>query len=299
MRLLSIVLCFLLVSVLGFSQNYIPYYNLINEAEFDIYNEDFEAALDKINQAFKLEEPRAKDCYLLAYCLDHIDAEANRLEVDRWLLDGSSRTGFLMYWFEKLPLNNEFGVPFYETIEENISDRLKEAKVYRDTLIYFTSPDQELSQLFADSISVYYDSKHEIFQYHLALLNGHEAEMQAQFLIYLKENGYPGIYKSGGFWTGNLLNNMSEPLYEEYKVVLLEAVKRGEMEPYYYGTMVDVNGCFLKNESYYFAVGVDQSCLPNMQEIIENRRSIGMSLHFKGPRHYLWMDERWLIELTD
>lgn len=298
MRHFAFIFISFMISFSGFTQNYIPYYNLIHDAEYDIFNEDFGAALEKINQAFELEEPLAKDCYLLAYCLDHMDPEANRLEVIRLLLYGSTKPGFTMRWFQRTPLLNDFDEPLVLTLWDNIASSQRETEPIIDTLNYFTQRPPELSKLFADSISVYYDSDHQIFQKYLSLLNRHDSLMQVQFLTYVKENGYPGVNTCGTSIANGLLRNMSEPVYEEYKTVLFDALKKGEIDPYLCGAMVDGHGCFYNKQAFYGVV-LDTVCLPSLEQILENRISIGMSTHFRGSRHYLFLDERWLLEITE
>lgn len=44
-RILSLTLVLLGFSICGKAQNYVPYYNLVNEAEYAVYNQDYKKAV--------------------------------------------------------------------------------------------------------------------------------------------------------------------------------------------------------------------------------------------------------------
>ncbi|HNE47489.1 MAG TPA: hypothetical protein PLM27_15045, partial [Chitinophagales bacterium] len=80
-----------------FSQNYIKYHNLVNEAEFDMDNSRWESAKHKLIEAFKIADPLPVDLFMLpkCYCVlgekkkaeKHLIKAASRslnLPIERW-----------------------------------------------------------------------------------------------------------------------------------------------------------------------------------------------------------------------
>jgi len=112
MKKLLLTIIFLVTILVCKGQNYIPYYNQINEAEYQIYRENYQEAIGLLDNAFRIEKPHAKDLYLKAFCLDKINSEANKNEIISLLKKASINKGDVIYWIKKQPLTIELSDVF-------------------------------------------------------------------------------------------------------------------------------------------------------------------------------------------
>lgn len=284
-RILFLILILVGFAFRGSCQNYIPYYNLVNEGEYAIYNQSFIKAAHKYEAAFKLHTPHARDAYLLAYCLSEIDSVANVTKIKKLLIEASKVSNSIPEFLSAQSLKTDLDSVFIAELEKYSEKWTERTRFLRDTVDYFSRPDQSLLKFFQDSIIPEMDETRVIqladFEAYFTL---NDSIKQVEFLNYIKTNGYPGIFSSGTDLTASILNRINESLYIEYEQVLFEELKKGHIQPYFYGLMVDVSGCRLNNKSYYGTTDPTQYCQPSGNEIIHNRLTIGMSPYFKDPR---------------
>ena len=270
------------------AQNYIPYYNLINEAEFQIFNKDYKKALSLIDKAFKLEEPLAKDFYLKAMCLDKLKTvKHTKIKVEECLRNSALYNGRPSYWLTKNILGLQLDTNFIfelKTIENN--QKLKNKALYYD-IEYFIDKDQLYRKVLADSIMAYYTEDDIEYINYSKLVNKQDSINQKEFLNYIKEFNYPGIKKCGTNLASIILLHLNCTFLEDYNVILLEQLKKGFIQPLYYAQMMDRINCACNNKSFYYAYSIGKAekkdCLPiSKKQIIINRKSIGLSPYFSG-----------------
>jgi len=147
--------------------------------------------------------------------------------------------------------------------------------------------DQRCRKILKDSIGILYSKDSDEYIKHEELMLREDSVNQIEFLNYIKEDGYPGIYKSRTDIMGTILLHVHNNLLEAFNKVLLKEIKKGNIDPFYYGRMMDRIGCIVKNESYYYSYPVKKECVPEGEQIIKNRIRIGMSPYFHGPRRFV------------
>lgn len=287
------VLCCLTIK--SNAQNYIPYYNLINEAEYKIYQHEYEEAISLIRDAFKVEQALPKDNYLLAATLAKVNPQKNEQEI-RSLLTKASKNGNINRWMSEEPIDLELSDAFLDSLSMNSKQWLNDTRAIRDTINYFLAKDQDYRKVFVDSIKAYFDEESEEYQSYWQLVEMNDSLVQVQFLEYIKENGYPGNRRSGTGLGAVILQHINDDLLDEYEEVLFGEIKKGNIYPYYYGSMMDRINCSLNGIAFYDAHSVPKRCLPSRDKIFENRINAGMSPYFKGPRKFVNVSKSRLLE---
>lgn len=295
-KLLLLTAVFTCLMIKSNAQNYIPYYNLINEAEYKIYQHEYEEAISLIRDAFKVEQALPKDNYLLAATLAKVNPQKNEQEI-RSLIMKASKNGNIKRWMSEENIDIEFSEEFINGLIKNSKRWSENNKHIGDTIKYFVARDQEYRKVFTDSIMVYFDEESEEYKSYWHLVERNDSIIQLQFLNYIKENGYPGTYKSNRDIAGVILQHINEDLLDQFDTVLYKEIKKGNIYPYYYGSMMDRINCSLNGIAFYDAHSVPKRCLPSRDQIIENRIKIGMSPHFKGPRKFVNVSRSKLMEL--
>jgi hypothetical protein len=85
-----------------------------------------------------------------------------------------------------------------------------------------------------------------------------------------------------------LLLHIDCHFFIQFKEVLMKELKKGNIQPFYYASMVDRINCHCYGESFFSAYKMGNSigkCLNlNQEELVNNRKKIGLSTYFDGPR---------------
>jgi len=287
MKSYSILCIFIILSFKLLSQNYIPYYKLVNEAEFKVYNKQYKEALSLINNAFKLEEPLAKDYFLKAICLDKlITIKHTQKKIAECLKNAALRNGRPIYWISKNPLDIKIDTNLiFELKAIEANQNLKTKANYSD-IEYFLANDQRYRKIFTDSIMVYFNKEDIEYINYSKFVEKQDSINQTEFLDYIKQYNYPGIRKTGTNLSSTILIHLNCIFLDEYKHTLSEQLKKGYIHPFYYAQMVDRISCLCNNESSYYTYtigkSVEKKCLNiDKNQIIKNRLSIGLSPYFK------------------
>lgn len=295
-RILFLILILLGFAFRGSGQNYIPYYNLVNEAEYAVYNRDYKKAVGHFEAAFKVEKPHAKDMYLLAYSLCELDSATNKKQVEKLLLQASEKSDMVLSYLRAKPLNLDLDAAFLDKLE-NLSEKWeKSTQTLNDKIAYFEERYSELRVIYRDSISLYYDDNEKESIAFRKQMARHDSIFQMEFLDYILANGYPGIYSSGSDIAGGFLQNINPSLYLQYEKAIFKELQSGHIQPGYYGLMVDEMGCYSTGKSFYGTTDLLSSCQPPLNEVKLNRMSIGMSPYFVGLRRFLSNREYRLLE---
>lgn len=298
MRLIALLFSISSFSFNLWSQNYISYYNKVNEGENAIFNKEYTSAYNLISEAFNIESPHAKDYYLLAVCLDEMDSVKNKKKIKKCLLDASIKGGNITHWLGKRPLNIILSKRFLKRVNRKYRKWMANTESIRDTILYFERNDQEFRKLFSDSIKMYYSEESVEYQNGVKELRLKDSSNQVEFLEYVMNNGYPGINVSGTDRIATLILHVLDCHIEAYDSVLLEQLKMGNIEPFYYGSMIDRIRCYIEGKAYYYAYPSNNSCFPSEVEIIQNRIHIGMSPFFQGPRRFVNIEGSKKLEIN-
>lgn len=295
-KLLLLTAVFACLMIKGKAQNYIPYYKLIHEAEYKIYQHEYEEAISLIREAFKLEQALPKDNYLLAATLAKVNPQKNEQEI-RSLLTKASKNGDIKRWLSEEPVDLELSDAFLDSLSMNSKQWLSDAQAIRDTINYFLAKDQAYRKVFVDSIKAYFDEDSEEYKSYWQLVEKNDSIVQVEFLEYVEANGYPGNHRSGTGLATVILQHINDELIDDYKSVLFNEIEKGNIYPYYYGSMMDRANCRVNGKSFYNADPTPEACMPSNEQILENRIETGMSPYFKGPRKFVNVSKSRLLEL--
>src|SRR5690554_5110811 len=129
-KLLLLTAVFTCLMIKSNAQNYIPYYNLINEAEYKIYQHEYEEAISLIRDAFKVEQALLKDNYLLAATLAKVNPQKNEQEI-RSLLIKASKNGNIKRWMSEEPIDLDLSEDFLDSLNRNSKDWLDNTQEIR------------------------------------------------------------------------------------------------------------------------------------------------------------------------
>jgi len=267
------------------AQDYVTYYNLVNEAEYQSYLGKSDLAFGLYNKAFSLKkvQPKARDLYLLAKIyLANVDRK-NALKYLKQI--PHMPDGALLFWmtteryffarnFKPDDLNGLMAETEHWEIERN-----KTLSRWNDSLNAYLHEDQRLRKIFTDSIEVYFREGQKPYDDFKAEMYENDYRNQTRFLAFIKKYGYPGLYMTGSDMAGTMLRHIDCRLYPEYKQVLYKLLLAGKVEPFSYASMVDRVGCICEGKSMYSDT---EGCTLDWQTILQNRQSIGLSIYFNG-----------------
>lgn len=274
------------------SQNYIPYYNLVDEAEFQVFLGRKDLAFGLYNKAFSLKgiSPKARDLYFMGKLyLERKEKEKATIYFKKifYLPDGhfslwanKQKTYFLNYYQE-----NELKLLIDEAMAKENECYLK-VKFIHDSLRYFILEDQRLRRVFVDSIQPRYKEGNKIYDLFEARVDSNDHENQLRFLSFIKRHGYPGLYLIGSDEAASILMHIHCKLLQGYKETLYDLLLKGKMEPFDYVHMIDRVTFNCLGQAVYNDGLVCDTC-PDYRA--EKRASVGMSKYFKdsGTRPYI------------
>lgn len=273
-----------------FAQDYIPYYNLVNEAEYWMYKEDYTKATQLYLKAFALEKPMGKDAFLLAKCYAF---EGNKTACLHWL-ETSTRipVSFTPYLLRKDTQYPIFQAIFSENgeLEALIQDLLllKEAsnKKYKDTT-YRMLQDTVYALCRQDQIYRKKSASGNFTDEDWRLIRENDSIVQTALLYITQQYGYPGFPHVGTDLGGLILVHVSAPkMYQRYKDLLYKAIKKGQILPFGYAYMVDRWQLHESKSCYLFMrIYTRKLCQEaDYSAIVKRRLDIGLSIYFSGPR---------------
>lgn len=274
------------------AQNYIQYHNLVNEAEYWLYKQEYKKAEKLYKRAFRLEKAFSKDSYLLAKCYA---LQGKKKACHNWLKKSSatpiSFTPYLIHnpneiqnfkrifskkgEFDKLSLE-------LKSIKKEVDKQFKNDtyKMLQDTIAALCLQDQLYRKNATQE-----ELNNDLY---LKLLHQNDLDIQQKLLDIIKKYSYPG-YPKIGTDNGNLilvhiLND--DKTHRIYKELLYEELKKGNILPFGYAYMMDrwhlvnKNICYLSMRIY-----TQKLCTEDDYEgIVERRLNIGLSIYFTGQR---------------
>lgn len=283
---LPFCLSFLLLWVCVFpskGQQYITYYNLVNEAQYLFHQNQVPEAVALYKQAFKLEKPVCKDLYMMAKCYGRLGEEKNMY---KYFEKAIQHQGAVSSWLREdlrrdTTTFNPFGealtsrVETYQNKEANIL-RQKQSQAIIDTIQYFRNTYYQ-KQIIQDSMQVYHHSSDSIYAGYREEATRLDSIFYASLTGYILSKGYPDVYLYGES-VSILLTGISCSQYTTLKPFLLEGVKNGKVPPYHYAGLADKFGCDCEKTIQYHVQLKD--CILSYEEAKTNRLTIGMSIHY-------------------
>lgn len=283
--------CFLFFgSAAAFAQDYIPYYNLVNEAEYWLYKEDYNKAKQLYLKAFALEKPMSKDVFLLAKCYAF---EGNKVACLHWLeVSTTTLPSAAPYLLRKASQYPVFQTIFPENgeLEALIQDLLllKEVtnKKYKDST-YQMLQDSVYKLCQQDQIYRKQGDLSHFTSEDWRLFNQNDSIVQTALFNLSQKYGYPGFPHVGTDLGDLILVHVSDKkMYQAYKTLLYEAIKKGHILPFGYAYMVDrwelhqSKSCYLFMRIYTRKLCEDV----DYEAVVKRRLAIGLSIYFNGPR---------------
>lgn len=278
-RCIYLSLLFILGITAIHSQDYINYYNLRNEAVHYYLNDQLERSDKLLSEAIIKADPLGKDLYLLAIIKAKL---GNKKEAEKYL---------------RLAIAKE-GVPSAWLIEDNHIFRTVIDSIQYDSLFIFVKFKREIIEFefrhnpFNIELQHWVDSLIELDQMYRSLVNPDDYEpdildslrtlsdLQTQYPLmqYVREHGWPK--RSSELLTSILLHFTPEN-YNTYKDIILDEVKAGRLDPFWYASMVDRLESLIYNNPCTYGIWGD--CEADAELIFYNRLEIGLSPYWNGP----------------
>lgn len=270
-----ILILFGMIGILKLSsQNYIPYFNLRNEALMHFQQKEYKIADSLLNESRSLAPPFGKDVHLAAIikaelndtmkCLDLIyqsfgvkDFSITSILVrdSEHLLKVIQKDSF-RFLIEKLKIVDEvnFNAKDFENkpekrIEEIISEfKTAQLNFNNDKENYFIN---------------FFETK--IFK-----------DIQNEVISFIKEYGWSNSLEIHY----NIFYLIRPEKYREFSGLLLTEVMRGNLDPFWYAKWVDdIEYSIYKRTKYATSGG----SMAKIEEYKQNRRQIGLSIYYNGP----------------
>ncbi len=285
------ITCLTLLIVLGLStirsQDYIKYYNLRNEAVHLFLEERLESSDKLLAEAFIAADPLGKDFYLRAIIKARLGF---REETEKYLRLAIAKEGVPTGW-----LIQDHQI-FRAVIDSITYDSLRDYVNFQWEYIEFEykhNPFRIALEQWADTLI-----KHDQIYRSLANPEDYEpgildslrtlSDLQTQYRLmqHVKDYGWPK--RSSELLTTILLHFTPEN-FNKYKDDILDEVKAGRLDPYWYASMVDrLESLIYTNPCTY---GIWGDCEDYTESILRNRLEIGLSPYWNGPyRIYKKMD---------
>jgi|GEM_PF-4336085 len=268
------------------SQNYIPYYNLVDEAEFQAFFGRKDVAFGLYNKAFSLKgiSPKARDLYFMGKLyLERNEKEKATLCFKKIF---PLPDGYFSLWANK---QKAYFLNYYKEIEiqsliteaelkEN--EHFLEVKPIQDSLSRFVFEDQRLRKFFIDSIQPRYKEGDKIYDSFVERVDSNDYVNQSRFLSFIRKHGYPGLYLIGNDEAASILMHIHCEQLQGYKETLYDLLLKGKMEPFHYVHMVDQVTLKCMGRAVYNDGIVCDIC---PEHRAEKRASVGMSKYFNDP----------------
>jgi tetratricopeptide (TPR) repeat protein len=268
MKILLIICTLLTVSNLK-SQSYIPYFNLVNEGNKNLYYKNYQLAADKYEQAIKSVSYTHNATYANAAIAF---SNVNNYKKAAKYLEKAIKQG----WNRNYTLNGVF-------MEKGFTA----TKDYKNLMF-----GNSIKTLSYDSVFIYkIDSLYNIDQ-NIIRAGGQFKESTtysdslifAEFLKLIKIHGFPSEQNIGQECIGKaaiiIHHNGRLPKNETYLPTWLDAVKKGWLMPETYAWMYDQYLVWFKENKPYFyqcIARIDKLSEAELNQVLNNRRNIGLS----------------------
>lgn len=269
----------------GIAQNYIKYYEYVNEAEYWMYKQEYQKAIRLYLEGFKKSTPLGKDAYQIAKCYA---LEGKKKYCKKWLMKSTRiPTSFAGHFMLKSDQKTIFKTIFGKELE-SFATKLKNKKKktdlkYKDARYFmlFNTVDSLLKE----------DQKYRCGTNTLKdEYKVQDSLVQNALLKITQKYGYPGYLNIGTDIGNVILVHVNKTRYPIFKKIMLEEVEKGNLLPYGYAEMLDrFEWKYVynkeKNDCFLYQLYTKKLCQEeHYEEVVERRKEIGLSIYFSGPR---------------
>lgn len=285
-RLLLIIAC-----PVVHSQNYIPYYNLTNEAEWHYDNNRNDSAKFYFEKAFQLDlTPKTKDIWIYGLILNKEGAtnKVFRLLKNHMIEIGGADKPITPYL-------NKAGIQLNKKQKKKL-DKLRldtSSEFHKEHLNILAIIDSmylkdTLSRKIASKANyqgVVYSPFHKQKMDAASLLNWADSSNAESFKFLFEAHHFIEHDVSGAKLSVIMihLNSHFQELYDDF----FNKLKHGTLDPYDFASIADRSsisrGECLKYLAYPWGIE-DSNCI-SFSQIKENRRLIGLSTHYRRPSY--------------
>lgn len=269
------IIFFFAFSLNSVGQNYIDYLNQANEAEYQfVEGGDLKAAKQTfISLDRKFKGLLFKDNFYLAI-LYYLDNDSiNGFKYMTKFIDNYGASTYELTKFKKC-------IPELSVSDKAISElTLLENKVrekFGDSAYY-----NKVIKPINDTINHYID----LDQKSLSDSNKINIAIQIPYLNYLKRTGIPNPAIFGEDFMLIFLHLTDKKMQELYKDFLLNEIKKGKVSPETYAIIVDKD-LLDSNETIYGSAFIKSSTKTNKEQVLLNRKKIGLSPYYSGPNNF-------------
>jgi tetratricopeptide (TPR) repeat protein len=286
-----VLICVLVsLSVTATSQKFIEYYDFVNEGEYKYNSGLFDDAIKAYKHAFSIEPPFGVDIYRMARCHCQINNTEKALKYLRltgkeYPLDPKNYLSRDSLIFEKCLSVRQFNLIRKKMARDHGKSisKLSNSENYiylLDTINYYIEADQKYRKretnpcLEEDNSEFNCDSiEKEWF--------AHDSILYDQFIQFIKDNGYP---KLAGELSYVILLHFHESHYKQSKQLLVDEVNKGNIDPFFLGMMFERLDLLVYGDDCTYYIWRKECDEEEWDRIIKNRKSIGMSIYYNGPR---------------
>ncbi len=250
-----------------FGQNFISYFNQANKAEYYLSENNTNkalSALKAIETNFNKLLPKDYFYVSILYYLKK-DSVNGFLYLRKCAENYGWPTNYVQEYRKNFP---ELKISDYSIGKiselENLAAKHR-MKSVEDTLMYFMIQDQS-NRDGSNVLSIPLD-----------------AINQNMLLNYLKTNGIPNIFLYGDMFSSVLLHITDEKVFSEFESLLIQEIKKGNIYPYYYTSMIDRKLADDKSKTKYNSYLYETLHEGGTKKKInKNRMEIGLSTYFRG-----------------
>lgn len=270
-----ILILFFSFSFTSSGQNYIDYLNQANEAELQfVGGKDLKIAKEKlISLEKKFGRLLFKDYFYLGF-LYYLENDS--ISGFKYLSKYADLSGNITYYlkeceskFPKLISKKTF--EDLESIQNKNHYRLKDS-------IYLTKYKPAI-----DSISKYETLDQGNRAENINTDTILDLKIQKAYLSYLKKNGLPPTEVIGDTYLTILFHISNNEMKQKYLDFFYDQITKGNASPFSYAVLTDRT---LYPETVYGSHAAKFSAKISKEQVIENRKKIGMSPYFGGPNIY-------------
>ncbi len=292
----NILIIFMLFSGSLVAQNYIPYYNITNEAVYRLMiTKEYEKAEKLYLDAFKIEKPLISDYYQMARCyagkgdtinmIKYLKLSSTEVSFNPLLFVNSKRDSVLFYKYKQQQSYIACMKEIEKTNEKHKTALKtdKELKIKKDTIAYFLRVFQQSRKNILKNMT---DLTREQKDSLRKLADASDVVLRKSLLEFVEKNGFPEYSAPGSMLSGSdfisvLLISMTEEEFEKYNPLMQRELKKGNLAPYDYGYIYDkVQSRTRGNKCSYFSVNnMNKDC---WSQSIEERKKIGLSIYLDG-----------------
>lgn len=276
MKLISFFVI-LMSHIIASAQQFIDYYNLRNESIFQFYNNNYQTADSLMSEALMLKIRITKDIYYHAIVNAHLK---NPHKTKRLLELAKSSKGISTKWLESdkdlfiSTLDTEWYQQFIDSVKSDNKvyfNRLQSEPVLKEIIDALIERDQMYRSELIDSLNI---AQSELDT--LLLLN--DIKVQQDLIEIITKHGWPDQAPET---LNTILLHFTPQNYYQYAGLILNEVKKGNLDPYWYASMVDRLELLINQNPCFYGIWGD--CNIESNEIVKRRREIGLSPYWNGP----------------